>query len=96
MTESNVPGDFLEKYPQSVVKEKFTRIWEKVNEKWGTQDCVDFLDDLTVMEGDKDRQGFDLTVMSELLCLGDLHNKLYPEFAVKRLGDAWDTDLRHD
>jgi len=98
MTESNIPDDFLEKYPDSVVKERFGRIWEKVNEKWGTQDCVDFLDELTVMEGDKERQGFDLTVMSELLYLGDLHNKLFPEFAVQRLGDdPWNKDsLRHD
>lgn len=97
MTESNIPVEFLEKYPDSVVKERFVRIWDKVNEQWGTQECVDFLDELVVMEDDKDRQGFDLTVMSELLFMAELHNKNFPEFAVPKLGDEpWDIDLRHD
>ena len=97
MPGSNIPEDFDEKYPDSVVKERFTRIWEKVDEIWGTQECINYLDELVVIDDGKDRQGFDLTVMSELLCLAELHNKTYPQFAVPQLGDdVWDPDFTHE
>jgi hypothetical protein len=97
MAESNIPEEFSEKYPDSVVKERFRRIWEKVDEQWGTQECVDFLDELVVMEDDKKRQGFDLNVMSELLHLAEMHNRAFPQFAVPKLGDdVWETDFTHN
>ncbi len=73
MSESKIPEDFDEKYPDSVVKERFTRIWDKIEEMWGTQEGIDYLDELVVIDDGKDRQGFDLNVMSELLFLAQCH-----------------------
>jgi len=92
-----VPRDFYEKYPASVMIERFERLWTKIQEKWGTRDCVELLDELLVMEDDKQRQGFDFNVMSELLFLTELHARQYPEFAKPKLGDdIWNTDFTHE
>ncbi len=97
MSESKIPVDFDEKYPDSVVKERFARIWGKIEEMWGMQEGIDYLDELVVIDDGKDRQGFDLNVMSELLFLAQLHNRDFPEFAAPQLGDdVWETDFTHE
>ena len=99
MTEeqNKVPGVFFEKYPDSVLIQRFERLWHNINEKWGTEECQKILEDLVVMEDGRNREGFDLDVMSELLFLEELLVREHPEFAAPKLGDdVWKIDYSHE
>jgi hypothetical protein len=94
MSDSPIPNDFYEKYPDSKLINRFERLWNKISEKWGSEEGFLLLEELTVMEDSKNRQGFDLTVMSELLYLGELHSREHPQFAKPRFGeDIWKVDF---
>jgi hypothetical protein len=87
MPEKNIPSEFFDKYPNSVLKSKLRRIWEQIEENWGTLEGVEYLESLVIVEEGRSRQGFDFDVVSELLWLGELHEFAYPEFARPRLGN---------
>jgi hypothetical protein len=94
MSEGPIPPDFLEKYAESALIDRFERLWVKICEKWGSEECYHLLEELVVMEDNKNRQGFDLTVMSELLYLSELHAREHPEYAKPKFGDdIWKVDF---
>lgn len=86
MLEQVILEEFIDKYPDSQLKNSLHRIWEKIEEHWGTQQGADYLDSLVIVEEGRSRHGFDLNVISELMHLGELHEKAFPEFASPRLG----------
>ena len=81
MSDENIPEAFFEKYPESVVKQNQTRIWQQIVEYWGSQECADYLESLLLVEEGRDRQGFNSVVISELLLLALLHDQAHPEFS---------------
>lgn len=86
MSDDSIPDDFYDKYPEPIVKAKLSRIWEQIKKTWGSEEGVQYLESLLIVEDDRTRKGFDSTIMSELLLLGKLHERDYPEFAVSKLG----------
>ena len=96
--EQKIPEQFFIKYPDSALKNKFERILNEINDLWGTQQGRNYLEKLVVVDDRKERAGFDLTVMDEILYLTDLHAKMYPHFRKPQLGeDVWVVaDRAHD
>ena len=85
---------FLEVFAKMGLYFFHERLWQKISEKWGSEECYLLLEELVVMEDNKNRQGFDLTVMSELLFLSELLAKEHPEFARPQFGDdIWKVDF---
>ena len=86
MSKREIPEEFFDKHPDSQLKNSLHRIWEKIEEHWGTQHGADYLDSLVIVEEGRSRHGFDFNVISELMSLGELHEKAFPEFAHPSLG----------
>lgn len=86
MSENSIPEEFYEKFPEPAVKTRLTRIWEKVEETWGTEDGMKYLESLLVVEDGRSREGFDSIISSEIYLLGKLHEEAYPQFEVTKLG----------
>jgi len=90
MSDNCIPDGFYEKFPEPAVKASLTRIWENILKTWGTEEGIQYLESLLVVEDDRTRQGFDSTIISELLLLGKLHDEAYPEFAVSKFGNNFE------
>lgn len=86
MSKQEIPEEFFDKHPDSQLKISLHRIWEKIEEHWGTQQGADYLDSLVIVEEGRSRHGFDFNIISELMSLGELHERTFPEFALPRLG----------
>jgi hypothetical protein len=86
MSETSIPEEFYEKFPEPTVKIRLIRIWEKVEETWGTEDGMKYLESLLIVEEGRTREGFDSIIISEIFLLGKLHEEAYPQFEVTKLG----------
>jgi len=94
----NIPEQFFYRHPDPSLKSGFERIWKRIDDTWGSQACRNYLEELVVVDDRKERHGFDLTVMTEILHLTELHEKQFPQFHKPQLGeDVWQiADRAHD
>ncbi len=56
------------------------RVYEQLCAVWGSKRCYDYLKELTIQDGDMQRQGFDFGVLMELSQLITLHNEQFPKY----------------
>jgi len=89
MSENAIPEEFYEVYPEPSVKETLSRIWEKIEETWGSEEGMRCLESLLVVEDDRTRDGFTPVIMSELLLLAKLHEEAYPQFEAAKFGSEF-------
>ena len=90
MSEDVLPEEFFEKFPEPAVRNRLSRIWENILKSWGSQEGIDYLNSLLIVEEDRSRQGFDSGVMSELLLLEKIHVLKFPEFPPSTLDTGYD------
>jgi hypothetical protein len=64
---------------------KYPHVQQKLTDKWGTQDCKDFLISLLLTER-PNRQGFSAEEISIIQELRSSHDKFYPQFNPR---DIW-------
>ena len=70
----NIPDEFFDEYPNSLLQRDYTRVFDTINSIWGTLEGQDYLDGIVLMEHDHiDRAGFPFEVFLELAALHAIH-----------------------
>ncbi len=62
------------------LENKHPRVYERLCALWGTKECFDYLKELTIQDGDMQREGFEFGVMVELSNLITKHNEQFPKY----------------
>ena len=81
MEKLNIPPEFFEEYPKSVLQKDYVRVWEIINNTWGSIECQYYLDKIVLMEHDNTtREGFPFDAFMELAELHNIHTDLSMTF----------------
>ena len=67
-------GRYYEEFPNARLERDYARLWSEIFRLWGTRAGEHYLRNLVYTER-VDREGFPLDIMSELLCLLQIHPK---------------------
>lgn len=84
-------GPLAKYYPEQTAQ-RFPRIVQKMVDLWGKPEMDDFFRDLLIMDR-PDRQGFPLEIVSELMALSNIYDRLKDTVNLKTAEtDVWDGD----
>jgi hypothetical protein len=77
----------------SAIDHLFPHVSGMLTHLWGTVDCMDYLDDLLVVTGERaNREGFPFEVLQELMIVQRIHHIRYPDLGTtldNRRKDPW-------
>ncbi|RLA03364.1 MAG: hypothetical protein DRQ54_10870 [Gammaproteobacteria bacterium] len=77
---------------QRELSTRYSHVWKKIVENWGSLACPLHLSKLTIVEPSRDRAGFTPKAMEEIFTLIALHDRLFPHHSIepeKLNTDAW-------
>jgi hypothetical protein len=64
----------------------YPHVLSKLDLLWGTKDCRDYLTNLVMNDRDGrqpiNAKGFPLEIINLIICILEIHDELYPHFAV--------------